>query len=132
MVEVLLDIKRTPRKPQYTMAPEIPLVLHACEFEVLKFICSSDARQALLTHLKKECQSYQLQAAIFREALRCCSGIFSDYSQPNHMPKKKESTHIPLILRPTEPSYEERRAKLLSKTGKGKVETCCTMNHAQP
>ncbi|XP_075479136.1 uncharacterized protein LOC142520068 [Primulina tabacum] len=124
VVEVLLDIKRTPRKPQYTMAPEIPLVLQSCEFKVLKFICSSDARQALLTHLKKECQSCQLQAAIFREALRCCSGIFSDYSQPNHKPKKKESAHIPLILRPTEPSYEERWAKMLSKMGREKVETC--------
>lgn len=119
VVDVLLDIKRTPRKPQYTMAPEIPLVLQSCEFEVLKFICSSDARQALLTHLKKECQSYQLQTAVFHEALRC-SGNISDYSQPNHTLKKKESAHIPLILRPTEPSYEERRAKLHSKTGRKK------------
>lgn len=104
VVEVLLDIKRTPRKPQYTMAPEIPLVLQSCEFEVLKFICSSDARQALLTHLKKECQSYQLQAAIFLEALRC-SGNISHYSQPKHTLKKKESAHIPLILRPTEREF---------------------------
>ncbi|KZV48868.1 tRNA pseudouridine(38/39) synthase [Dorcoceras hygrometricum] len=82
VVDVLLDIKRTPRKPQYVMAPEIPLVLQSCEFDVLKFICSSDC------------------------------------SQPNFTPKKKESAYIPLMLRPTEPSYEERRSKLYSKMGR--------------
>lgn len=38
---MLLDIKKTPKKPQYTMAPEIPLVLQSCDFEELNFTCSS-------------------------------------------------------------------------------------------
>ncbi|WMV27153.1 hypothetical protein MTR67_020538 [Solanum verrucosum] len=41
VIDLLLDIERTPRKPQFPMAPEIPLVLQSCEFEGLKFICSS-------------------------------------------------------------------------------------------
>lgn len=41
MIDELLDVGRTPRKPQYIMAPEIPLVLRSCEFEGLKFMCSS-------------------------------------------------------------------------------------------
>ncbi|KAL6578290.1 hypothetical protein OROMI_010618 [Orobanche minor] len=41
VIDELLDIERTPRKPQYTMASEIPLVLRSCEFEGLKFKCSS-------------------------------------------------------------------------------------------
>ncbi|XP_052621049.1 uncharacterized protein LOC122194785 [Lactuca sativa] len=41
VVDALLDVKKTPRKPQYKMAPEIPLVLRSCKFEGLNFMCSS-------------------------------------------------------------------------------------------
>ncbi|KAK9269832.1 hypothetical protein L1049_025405 [Liquidambar formosana] len=70
VIDALLDTDRTPRKPQYIMAPEIPLVLQACEFEGLKF---TYAGQALHAHLENECRNYQLQAAIFHEALLSCS-----------------------------------------------------------
>ncbi|XP_042006937.1 tRNA pseudouridine(38/39) synthase-like isoform X2 [Salvia splendens] len=119
VIDKLLDIERTARKPQYKMAPEIPLVLQSCEFDDLKFKCSSDAKQALRAHLEKECRSYKLEAAIFHEALLSCSSTFSDSSQLNSRTKKKGPTHIPLMSRPTEltlmnlsASYEERRAKL--------------------
>ncbi|XP_057775881.1 uncharacterized protein LOC130994809 isoform X3 [Salvia miltiorrhiza] len=112
VIDELLDTERTSRKPQYKMAPEIPLVLQSCEFDGLKFKCSSDARQALRAHLEKECRSYKLEAAIFHEGLLSCSTTFSDSTQLNITTKKKGPTHIPLMSRPTEPSYEERRAKL--------------------
>ncbi|KAL7127829.1 hypothetical protein ABFS83_14G277300 [Erythranthe nasuta] len=112
VIDELLDIETSPRKPQYIMAPEIPLVLHSCEFEGLKFMCSSDARQALHIHLEKECRSYKLQAAIFNEALLSSSCALYVNNQLNSRKTKKESAHVPLISRPTEPSYEERRAKL--------------------
>ncbi|XP_050146569.1 uncharacterized protein LOC126621982 isoform X2 [Malus sylvestris] len=115
VVDALLDTSRTPRKPQYTMAPEIPLVLQSCEFEGLKFTCSSDAGQALRVHLAKECQSYHLQAAIFHEALRSCLPIEKDQSSLENRTIKKKCAHVPLVSRPTEPSYDERRAKLNSK-----------------
>ncbi|XP_070678259.1 uncharacterized protein [Malus domestica] len=138
VVDALLDTSRTPRKPQYTMAPEIPLVLQSCEFEGLKFTCSSDAGQALRVHLAKECQSYHLQAAIFHEALRSCLPIEKDQSSLENRTIKKKCAHVPLVSRPTErkcyrlfvnriepiitrkvehctASYDERRAKLNSK-----------------
>ncbi|KAG6408507.1 hypothetical protein SASPL_131520 [Salvia splendens] len=122
VIDKLLDIERTARKPQYKMAPEIPLVLQSCEFDDLKFKCSSDAKQALRAHLEKECRSYKLEAAIFHEALLSCSSTFSgmkatsyilpeillqnllvaDSSQLNSRTKKKGPTHIPLMSRPTE------------------------------
>ncbi|KDP27512.1 hypothetical protein JCGZ_20152 [Jatropha curcas] len=112
VIDLLLDADRTPRKPQYPMAPEIPLVLHSCEFEDLRFTCSTDAGQALRTHLENECQLYQLQAAIFHEALLSCLPFSNDRSSFNNGTVKKKASHIPLMLRPTEPSYGERRAKL--------------------
>ncbi|XP_034675924.1 tRNA pseudouridine(38/39) synthase isoform X2 [Vitis riparia] len=119
VVDALLDTERTSRKPQYVMAPEIPLVLQSCEFEGLKFICSSDASQALRMHLENECLTYQLQAAIFHEALLSCLPSANSAEKQNSLNNgtiKKEAAHIDLMSRPTEPSYEERRAKLNSRT----------------
>jgi hypothetical protein len=36
-VSELLDLRKFPRKPQYQMAPELPLLLHTCGFEDLEF-----------------------------------------------------------------------------------------------
>ncbi|XP_072974579.1 uncharacterized protein [Typha angustifolia] len=116
IVDALLDTSKIPKKPQYNMAPELPLLLHSCEFDNIKFICSSDASQAVSDHLKKEYHNYMLQAAIFFEALSCL--CFPDAENSSLVPKpdKKKRGHIPLMLRQTEPSYEERRAKLDMKT----------------
>ncbi|KAG4210678.1 hypothetical protein ERO13_A02G061800v2 [Gossypium hirsutum] len=66
VIDILLDIEKTLRKPQYAMAPETPLILQSCEFEDVKFICSSDSGQALRIHLENEGRAYQLQSAIFQ------------------------------------------------------------------
>ncbi|KAL5211009.1 hypothetical protein ABZP36_006632 [Zizania latifolia] len=73
IVDSLLDITKTPRKPQYKMAPELPLILRSCLFDEVNFTCSSDAGQALIEHLKDEYHQYMLQAAIFHEAFSCLS-----------------------------------------------------------
>ncbi|KAK3426155.1 hypothetical protein EUGRSUZ_F02671 [Eucalyptus grandis] len=115
VMDALLDTDGTPRKPQYTMAPEMPLVLQSCEFEGVRFICSSDARQALHVHLEDGYRTYELEAAMAYEALLTClpqEHGFSDQSLLSTKPKKKAASHISLMSRPTEPSYEERRAKL--------------------
>ncbi|XP_065623186.1 uncharacterized protein LOC112033995 isoform X4 [Quercus suber] len=119
VIDALLDTERTMRKPQYAIAPELPLVLHSCEFESLKFICSADARQALHVHLANQCRSYQLQAAIFHEALLSCLPISSaaeNQSSLNNGTSKKKASYVRLMSQATEPSYEERRMKLNSKT----------------
>ncbi|XP_071724478.1 uncharacterized protein [Rutidosis leptorrhynchoides] len=107
VIDALLDTDRTRRKPQYIMAPEIPLVLQSCHFVDLNFICSSGI------HLVNECQNYQLHATIFHEAVLNClpplNGFYSKSMQSR--PTRKKASHVPLMSRPTETSYEERRAK---------------------
>ncbi|KAK7279769.1 hypothetical protein RJT34_24826 [Clitoria ternatea] len=115
VIDTLLDTRRILRKPQYLMASEVPLVLRSCEFEDIKFMCSSDAGEALHAHLVNECQIYRLQAAIFHEALLNCVPR-NDQSVVPFQGSKKKASHVPLLSRPTEPSYEERRAKLDSVT----------------
>ncbi|KAF3445351.1 hypothetical protein FNV43_RR10527 [Rhamnella rubrinervis] len=102
VIDTLLDTTKTPRKPQYIMAPEIPLVLQSCEFQDLKFICSTDAGKALREHLAKECRTYQLQAAIFQEALLSCVPISNDQSSLGNGIIKKKAAYVPLMSRPTE------------------------------
>ncbi|KAH9691999.1 PseudoU synth 1 domain-containing protein [Citrus sinensis] len=115
VIESLLDTNGIPRKPQYNMAPEIPLVLQSCDFDGLKFTCSLDAGRDLRLHLRNECQVYQLQAAIFHEALLNCLPLANDQNSLRNGMVKKKASHIPLFSRPTEPTYEERRAKLDSR-----------------
>lgn len=114
VIDAFLDTNRTQRKPQYIIAPELPLILEACEFKGLNFVCSQDAGQALHNHLKNEFQTCILQAAIFHEALSCLS-VSGTIPTENG---KKKSVHVPLLSRPTEPSYEERRAKLNMRTNR--------------
>ncbi|XP_028101626.1 tRNA pseudouridine(38/39) synthase-like isoform X2 [Camellia sinensis] len=74
----------------------------------------TDARKALHAHLEMEYRTYKLQAAIFHEALLSCSLIENDDSILNNKTKNKVASYVPLMSRPTEPSYEERRVKLNS------------------
>ncbi|XVF29897.1 hypothetical protein REPUB_Repub16aG0010000 [Reevesia pubescens] len=102
VIDALLDTEKTPRKPQYAMAPEIPLVLQSCEFEDVKFICSSDSGEAVRIHLENECRAYQLQSAIFHEAALSCFPLANDQSLLNEETIKKAASHVPLLSRPTE------------------------------
>ena len=40
VVDSLLDITKMPRKPQYKMAAELPLILRSCLFDKADFMCS--------------------------------------------------------------------------------------------
>ncbi|GIL88869.1 hypothetical protein Vretifemale_16791 [Volvox reticuliferus] len=48
VVSELLDMDATPRKPQYSMAPEEPLLLYACGFSGLSFRRSVPAMEGVL------------------------------------------------------------------------------------
>ncbi|KAL1219669.1 hypothetical protein V5N11_032318 [Cardamine amara subsp. amara] len=122
VIDTLLDTTKTPRKPQYLLASEIPLVLRTCEFENVNFICSSGAAESLRSHFKNESLTYQLESVIYQEALRNCLPLGNDQSLCNGVEKiKKRAVHVPLLSRPTEPSYEERSVKLKSRQHE---ETC--------
>ncbi|KAJ3673354.1 hypothetical protein LUZ60_006728 [Juncus effusus] len=110
IIDTLLDLNIT-KKPQYNMAHELPLILRSCHFNDVNFTCSSDANRALIEHLKNEYHKFMLQAAIFHEALDCLCSTEESSAETD----KKKRGHIPLLLRQTEPSYEERRAKLETK-----------------
>ncbi|KAI4388731.1 hypothetical protein MLD38_001036 [Melastoma candidum] len=117
VIDALLDTEKTPRKPQYIMAPEVPLVLQSCQFEGLNFLCSSDAWKALHLHLENAARDFELRAAICNEALHKIfpkDHVIPDLTSLSNGTKRKPPSHIPLMQRPTEPSYDERQAKFKS------------------
>ena len=50
IVKKMLDIEKYPRKPQYAIAPDHPLVLHDCRFDSINF----DYSPLALSHLYRE------------------------------------------------------------------------------
>ncbi len=69
IVSQLLDIDRTPAKPHYQMAPELPLVLHECGFDNMHMWYHPQALFALSTHFENLWERHAVAAARARNAL---------------------------------------------------------------
>ena len=59
----LLDVARTPAKPQYEMASEGPLVLHECGFESLSIHFQPSVLLSLIQHFEAEWERHMISAA---------------------------------------------------------------------
>ncbi|KAH0623231.1 hypothetical protein JD844_031313 [Phrynosoma platyrhinos] len=53
LIDELLDIENNPRKPQYSMAAEFPLVLYNCEFENIQWLYDCKVQEFNVTHLQQ-------------------------------------------------------------------------------
>nr|XP_020667214.1 tRNA pseudouridine(38/39) synthase [Pogona vitticeps]XP_020667215.1 tRNA pseudouridine(38/39) synthase [Pogona vitticeps] len=53
IIDELLDIENNPRKPQYSMAVEFPLVLYDCKFENIQWIYDRQVQEFNVTHLQQ-------------------------------------------------------------------------------
>lgn len=109
IVDELLDVQKTVRKPQYLMAPDSDLVLESCAFQGLSFFCSSGSARLLHLHFENLMKEHLLRAAMLKEAYGQLPYINENCSRQG---LQKKVIHVPLSCRPTEPSYEERRSKL--------------------
>ncbi|CAM6126833.1 unnamed protein product [Calypogeia fissa] len=105
IVEDLLNVGKVPRKPQYIMASELPLVLHTCGFQGLTLHCPSRAAKHLQVHLNNIMDETVLKLALLQEAI--AETPISNMEEDITVKKQ----HAPLLGRLTEPSYEERRAR---------------------
>ena len=70
IIRSLLDIESLPSKPQYDMAPETPLVLHACGYERLHIHYQPTVLWALTKHYGAQLEECLLQAARIRNSLQ--------------------------------------------------------------
>ncbi|XP_075440278.1 tRNA pseudouridine(38/39) synthase [Ascaphus truei] len=65
----LLDVHRNPRKPQYNMAVELPLVLYDCHFDDVPWVTERDVTSVTVSHLQRLWTQEALKAQILYMAL---------------------------------------------------------------
>ncbi|GAQ89549.1 Pseudouridylate synthase [Klebsormidium nitens] len=108
IVSELLDLRVFPRKPQYQMASELPLLLHTCGFEDLDFRATPESARQVGLHLERLLHGTLFPAGILREALLELAPAAAGQAKP----APRGHSHVPLKLRGAEPTHEERLQKL--------------------
>ncbi|KAM6043407.1 tRNA pseudouridine(38/39) synthase isoform 2-T2 [Chlamydotis macqueenii] len=70
IIDELLDVEKNPRKPQYSMAVEFPLVLYDCEFENLQWLYDREVQEFNVTHLQQLWANQAVKTQVLRSMLR--------------------------------------------------------------
>ncbi|XP_067883335.1 tRNA pseudouridine(38/39) synthase [Heterodontus francisci] len=70
VIDELLDVERNPRKPQYSMAVDYPLVLYDCAYENLEWIFDAEAHTFTLAHLQAMWTSQAIKTRILFSMLQ--------------------------------------------------------------
>ncbi|KAJ8320174.1 hypothetical protein KUTeg_001761 [Tegillarca granosa] len=71
IIEELLNVEKHPRKPQYTMSSEIPLVLYDAEFgdDVVEWIYEADWHEENIRHLQQMWAQHSVRATMIKRML---------------------------------------------------------------
>lgn len=107
VISELLDISKNPRKPQYTMASELPLVLYDCQFEGIEWQQSPAEAAAVATHLQALWAQLKIKSALVESMLL---GLPEVRNQTRCLLPSIARSHKPLLQRPQCGSLEERMA----------------------
>ncbi|XP_029462692.1 tRNA pseudouridine(38/39) synthase isoform X2 [Rhinatrema bivittatum] len=70
IIDQLLDVEKNPRKPQYSMAVEFPLVLYNCEFEGMEWHYERDVQEFNVTHLQQLWANHAVKTQILYSMLQ--------------------------------------------------------------
>ncbi|XP_055864792.1 uncharacterized protein LOC106070325 [Biomphalaria glabrata] len=125
VIEELLDVEKNPRKPQYTMASELPLVLFDCDFDDnLEWIYEADWHEENIRHLQQIWAQHTIRATMIQRMLEELDvakvETASDIAPWNELsgpvlqqaewmiPGNKPKTYKPLMKRQMCESLEER------------------------
>jgi len=71
IVKQLLYVESNPRRPQYNMALDLPLVLFDCEFENIEWTYSKEAHAATLSHLQHLWSCNAIKSGMIKQMLGC-------------------------------------------------------------
>jgi len=75
VIDALLDVETTARRPQYTMAPEEPLVLHGCEFNTLRPMPLPENLMKITDHYEAAVRRATVALARARNAVETTRGL---------------------------------------------------------
>eukprot|EP00850_Spirogloea_muscicola_P016431 SM000133S26797 [mRNA] locus=s133:85450:89880:+ [translate_table: standard] len=122
----LLDLEKYPRKPQYSLAPEQPLMLAACRYQGVLFKVSAGALRALQQDVQANLHSCRIMACMLRNiklgiGQSAVEAAPEDHLSTNKRSSKERGGYILIRDRITEPTYEARnecqKAKESRKSG---------------
>ncbi|KAG8447377.1 hypothetical protein GDO86_014737 [Hymenochirus boettgeri] len=75
VIKELLDVENNPRKPQYNMAVELPLVLYDCHFDDVQWVSENEAQTLSVSHLQRLWTQEALKTQILFMALGALDSI---------------------------------------------------------
>ncbi|XP_051775021.1 tRNA pseudouridine(38/39) synthase isoform X2 [Erpetoichthys calabaricus] len=109
IIDQLLDVDSNPRKPQYSMAVDFPLVLYRCSFPGLSWQDEDpELSQSVLSRFQQQWVELAVKAEIVRDVIR---GLPSAGASFTHCPLVEGSRarhYCPLLQRPLCESLESR------------------------
>ncbi|GFS34103.1 hypothetical protein TNIN_456631 [Trichonephila inaurata madagascariensis] len=69
VIEQLLDVENYPRKPQYDIASEIPLVLFDCSYEDVDWVYNEESLKFVIKRLQNMWTHHAVKTIIIRKML---------------------------------------------------------------
>ena len=129
LVSNLLDITAHPRRPQYNMSDESPLVLYKTNYTEVAFSTTENSMKWLLNHYENLWYEYSVKACMMREFISVAKGTyFGDSTKSendrSHIFKRvsdyiagheNHGRYVNLLNRATALSYDERISNLSEK-----------------
>lgn len=104
VVAALLDVGATPRKPNYVMASEEPLLLYSCFYPGLSFRRSQKAHRGVMEGLDRAAASHLTRAAILCAMEQRATDDLEGEGVKLH---RGHTTHVPLFKRDMGATIEE-------------------------
>ncbi|OQS00573.1 tRNA pseudouridine synthase [Achlya hypogyna] len=81
LVTQLLDVNATPRKPQYEMASELPLVLHDCKYDTMHMTYTPGVLNRVYCDIESQWEAASLRTAMLRNQLETLKEITIERGQ---------------------------------------------------
>lgn len=112
IIDKLLDVENNPRKPQYSMAVDYPLVLHECHFEGLKWNKEPEEESHVLSSLYQQWTQTAVKAQVLNSMMQDLQNTATDKVSPSVdcwlMEGSRQKNYRPLLERPRCESLESR------------------------
>uniref|UniRef100_A0A146NPH3 Pseudouridylate synthase 3 n=1 Tax=Fundulus heteroclitus TaxID=8078 RepID=A0A146NPH3_FUNHE len=109
IIDELLDVKNNPRKPQYSMAVDYPLVLYDCHFEGLNWQQETEEVNHVLSSLQRHWTQSAVKAHVLLGMIRGLEergGVSSNHCWL--VEGSRQKNYRPLLERPCCESLESR------------------------
>ena len=95
LVSKLLDINAHPRRPQYNMSDESPLVLYKTNYTEVAFSTTENSMKWLLNHYENLWYEYSIKACMMREFISVAKGAYHSSSATSNGPSHAlASSHV--------------------------------------